>query len=291
MIFLDNKYTRWYYNIIDHRKKNIFEGYTENHHIIPSCMGGSNKKDNLIRLTAREHFICHLLLVKMTTGREKNKLWYALNHMLISSDNQQRYMPSSRTYSYIKEELSKVMSENNRERWKTTDIRDRMKLGQEIYWQDPKNRDRVSKQFTSMNEKFWNDPEYRATKTQIAKKWNDTQWWTKPEYKELLSETTKKQWQDPEFRRMKIEKCREYSNTEANKKKFVESMQNFWKNPENKKRMSMEATERNKKRWANPDFKRKRIEWCNEILTCDKCQKSMKRITYNRHKNKCNVAF
>ena len=38
--------------------------YKERHHIIPKCMNGSNDKDNLIDLYAKEHFIAHKLLAK-----------------------------------------------------------------------------------------------------------------------------------------------------------------------------------------------------------------------------------
>lgn len=41
------------------------EGYKERHHIIPRCQGGGNDKANLVDLTASEHYIAHLLLVKM----------------------------------------------------------------------------------------------------------------------------------------------------------------------------------------------------------------------------------
>lgn len=74
MIFIDNKYTRTYYQII-HRAQarkfltkvqaNKVLGYTENHHIVPKSLGGTNDKSNLILLTAREHFLCHLLLCRM----------------------------------------------------------------------------------------------------------------------------------------------------------------------------------------------------------------------------------
>ena len=30
--------------------------YTENHHIIPKCMGGSDESSNMVRLTAKAHF-------------------------------------------------------------------------------------------------------------------------------------------------------------------------------------------------------------------------------------------
>jgi hypothetical protein len=65
MKFLDNKYTIWYYSIISNRQNNPSDGYTEKHHIIPKSLGGSNKKENLVNLTAREHFVCHRLLMRL----------------------------------------------------------------------------------------------------------------------------------------------------------------------------------------------------------------------------------
>ena len=38
--------------------------YYEKHHIIPKWLGGADTKDNLILLTAKEHFIAHMLLWK-----------------------------------------------------------------------------------------------------------------------------------------------------------------------------------------------------------------------------------
>lgn len=96
MKFINNKYTKWYYNIIESAKSNPFNGYTEKHHIIPKSLGGSNDKSNLVVLSARQHFICHWLLTKMTEGKNKWKLGYAFNRMLVSgSQKQQRYTPKS----------------------------------------------------------------------------------------------------------------------------------------------------------------------------------------------------
>ena len=39
--------------------------YTEVHHILPKCMGGTNKEDNLVRMPVRYHIMAHLLLVKI----------------------------------------------------------------------------------------------------------------------------------------------------------------------------------------------------------------------------------
>lgn len=88
---LTNKYSKLYYKITSNAKQRITEGYTELHHIIPQSMGGSNDKENLVNLTAREHFICHWLLVKMTDSVDRSKMLYALNGMKAENKYQQRY--------------------------------------------------------------------------------------------------------------------------------------------------------------------------------------------------------
>jgi len=88
---LTNKYSKLYYKITSNAKQRITEGYTELHHIIPQSMGGSNNKENLVKLTAREHFICHWLLVKMTEGDERGKMLYALQGMKAENKFQNRY--------------------------------------------------------------------------------------------------------------------------------------------------------------------------------------------------------
>lgn len=88
---LTNKYSKLYFNIIFNAIQRITEGYTELHHIIPQSMGGSNDKENLVSLTAREHFICHWLLIKMTEGEDRSKMLYALNGMKAENKYQERY--------------------------------------------------------------------------------------------------------------------------------------------------------------------------------------------------------
>jgi hypothetical protein len=78
-MYLQNKYTRWYYNIVQRAQLRILpqDIYTEKHHIIPQSLGGDNSTTNLVHLTAREHFVCHLLLTKMTTGLQRRSMAYA----------------------------------------------------------------------------------------------------------------------------------------------------------------------------------------------------------------------
>lgn len=76
-MFNDTKYSIWYWNIIEHAKTRSIIGYTEQHHILPRSLGGTDDSENLVHLTAREHFIVHWLLTKMTTGKAKAKMMQA----------------------------------------------------------------------------------------------------------------------------------------------------------------------------------------------------------------------
>lgn len=103
-IFIDNKYTHWYYAIICKAQSRLIQHtYTESHHIIPKSLGGSNKKENLVKLTAREHFVCHWLLTKMVAKCHQSKMLYALYCMThVKTNDQIRYLPSARKCSEFK---------------------------------------------------------------------------------------------------------------------------------------------------------------------------------------------
>lgn len=91
----------------------MLDCYTERHHIIPRCIGGTDVKENLVDLTAREHFICHRLLVNIHPNNNKLKfaLWAMCN---MKSKRQSRYVPSSRIYESIKLEVIKIISEKKK---------------------------------------------------------------------------------------------------------------------------------------------------------------------------------
>jgi hypothetical protein len=107
-----NKYKQWYTNITERAKNRYLDSYTESHHIVPRSLGGSDEADNLVNLTAREHFICHWLLVKMTTGQEHHKMLNALRMMRAEKPGQHRYNTkiTARVYESIKQEYAKLQS-------------------------------------------------------------------------------------------------------------------------------------------------------------------------------------
>jgi hypothetical protein len=120
-MFKDNKYSRIYFNIINSAKSNKRTGYTENHHIIPKSLGGSNEAENIVTLTAREHFVCHRLLVKMVSGSDKYKMTYAA--WQLSRPSKYKHIKiSSHTYESLRIDLSESMKGRKRkpfnEEWK-----------------------------------------------------------------------------------------------------------------------------------------------------------------------------
>jgi len=105
-------YKKIYDSIIEKRKNNpIINDYKETHHIVPRCLGGTDNKDNLITLTAREHFICHYLLTKIYP--KETFEWYKMNNafmmMKCNSYTQDRYY-NSRLYEALKGDFSGLMS-------------------------------------------------------------------------------------------------------------------------------------------------------------------------------------
>lgn len=87
--------------------------YHERHHIVPKCKGGTDAKENLIDLFAREHFIVHKLLAEENVGDDQLACAYAI--MAFAKDkNQQRYELSPEEYEDARQLCAqKFTGENN----------------------------------------------------------------------------------------------------------------------------------------------------------------------------------
>jgi hypothetical protein len=101
-------YQRIYDELIDNARLRILTGYKERHHIVPKCMGGTDDKDNLVNLTAKEHFIAHKLLCEIYVDNEKLKeAYWAMS--IIKTDNRS-YHISNNEYERLKKIISEVKS-------------------------------------------------------------------------------------------------------------------------------------------------------------------------------------
>lgn len=125
LLSADNISTRFairYINFIKSRPKHKHVGYIEKHHILPRSLypAFEFEESNVILLTAKEHYIAHLLLYKAfpKSGSMLCAFWGMCNGWEHAS-TQNRYIPriSSRIYAQLKldysRELSKRMSINN----------------------------------------------------------------------------------------------------------------------------------------------------------------------------------
>lgn len=103
-------YRHIYCKIISYAKsQNRHKGdgnYYERHHILPKSLFPlwKNRKSNIVLLTAREHFFCHQLLIKIYSC---DKMFYAL-HSFVSRPNAD-YKITSREYEKLKKEFSEKM--------------------------------------------------------------------------------------------------------------------------------------------------------------------------------------
>lgn len=117
-----------YTAIIKYRQQHVLEAGFETHHIIPESFyakrsrpgppgwlaGNPEAKTNKVKLTPKEHFLCHWLLRRMT-GHKPNgvpyiKMMYALMGMRPSNKHQQRYNTPlvARIYESLKIEYAEI---------------------------------------------------------------------------------------------------------------------------------------------------------------------------------------
>lgn len=91
--------------IADRKAKPQPEGYSERHHILPRSLGGGDEVENLIILTAEDHFFAHLLLAKTHGGG----MWAPVAFMVNGQRKDYKPIISRRAYGWAVEAMSKAM--------------------------------------------------------------------------------------------------------------------------------------------------------------------------------------
>jgi len=117
-------YNKIYFQIIRNRRNNPLpsDKYGEVHHIKPRSFGGLDTPNNLIRLSAREHFIVHFLLYKIYKHRVENvfprsecekerykKMTWAFNIMINAKSKLQKRL-NKNINNRVFEQLRKAVS-------------------------------------------------------------------------------------------------------------------------------------------------------------------------------------
>lgn len=105
-------YEKTYNKLIAAARTQQIDGYYETHHIVPKAEGGSDDTTNLVKLTARQHYIAHLLLAKIYNDCA---MYCALAMMKSKTTSMDRdFHFNSRLYEKMKMKRSKFMSERMR---------------------------------------------------------------------------------------------------------------------------------------------------------------------------------
>lgn len=100
---------------------------TEEHHILPESMEGSNESSNLIRLTPRQHYIAHWMLWKAYKSKEMTAAFFSM----CNQNNQyqhREYRINSKVYEQLRVEFINSISASTTELWKNDDYREKHRL-------------------------------------------------------------------------------------------------------------------------------------------------------------------
>ena len=102
-------YQKIYNDIVDRGKNRVLEGYTESHHIIPRCMGGTDDLRNLVDLTAEEHYVCHQLLVRIYP----NEIGLVRAAMFMTASGAGPKRQGNKMYGWLRRKFSEYMKGPN----------------------------------------------------------------------------------------------------------------------------------------------------------------------------------
>jgi hypothetical protein len=115
-------YLQIYESLIERAKDRTLNGYSEKHHIQPKCLGGSNKRENIVMLTPEEHYIAHLLLVKMYPG-DHRLLWAAVS----MTNHTKLHQRNNKLHGWLRRKFSEAIRERMTGRHPSEETREKLR--------------------------------------------------------------------------------------------------------------------------------------------------------------------
>ena len=155
-MFLENKYTKTYLNLMRRAIGRKLTGYVERHHLIPKSIAPQYtlEKANVFTLTAREHFIAHWLLVKMCANEEhKKKMLFAL-YLMTYGNNRDDKATCGTIYERIRQAYNDSIQGENHPRF-----------GKK---HSAETRAKLSANMTGENSHYWGKNLTEATKKKLS---------------------------------------------------------------------------------------------------------------------------
>lgn len=171
-------YNKLYSRFIESKRSRplVKESGYDLHHIQPKSLGGKDNKTNLVKLTYREHYIAHRILVKMYKGKDKMKMSFSLLALrYFRNKHRQDSGLNSRQYEFCRSQWSEYLKTEQGQAYRSNSAK---------------------KQWT---------PERRAQQAEVARQqWRDGKksYLKSAEYKKRKSEQSKLMWQDTKYRKL-----------------------------------------------------------------------------------------
>lgn len=166
-------YRKIYDNLMEKAKGRqnlpLADSYVEKHHIVPKCIGGTNDKNNIVILTASEHFVAHQLLVKIYPNN--SKLAYAASMLTVNSSNHQRI--TNKYYGWLKQRYAKAISSLHAGKPKSVETRRKMsiaakdKIGEKNNFYGKSHSEQFKKTLSELKKQT-----YKGSGNPNAKSWN-----------------------------------------------------------------------------------------------------------------------
>ena len=205
-----NKYLIWYEDLVTKAKdRSLLDGYVERHPVVPVSLGGSNEPENIITLTAREHYVAHLLLWRMVMDKKShNKMSMALHVMVNGSGNKKQdrnYLISSRIYESARLSFIQAMKAhfaehggNMKGKKHRPESLEKMRAWQNTSEEKERKRQRILGEKNHMYGKHHTEEVRNRMSESGAAAWSE-------EDKKAKSVWAKEKWQDPEYKKTMLD--------------------------------------------------------------------------------------
>jgi hypothetical protein len=213
--------------------------YLERHHIILKSLGGSNKKENLVNLTGREHFLVHWLLTRANPENYKiNCAFWIMCSCLKNKKFNRTHIVSSRAFQESRENLVIFLNKPGfkEERYKKIKLTNSLKSEEEK--QARKDKIKLSQSLRTEEEK-------REISEKISSRWKSKTEEEKLEFSNKCKEIQKNKTTETEQKRLEKEKLTKSKRTKEEQEKTKSKRKETWKNkdPEVKEKTKKQKSE------------------------------------------------
>ena len=125
--------------------------YIESHHILPQSMGGLNDDDNLVKLSARQHYLAHWMLWKAYKSKEMTFAFFSMSNQSNQYQGRNRRI-NSRIYENLRNEFSTLLSKTAEDKWQDSAYRQKHI--------DTNNSEKTQKIRSEKAKELWQNPDY-----------------------------------------------------------------------------------------------------------------------------------